>query len=559
MKSQLIILFTLFSISLNTLAFDRNHAQFYLDTYGRANSENPLISRVHKIFEKVSSVADKRRRSLPRLIIVKGFNSTDNLPLALPDGHIVLSEQNLEIIYNKVSLEHGDTRLAFILGHELAHLAKDEFWHRAHLMGSQSAISDELEADSRGFIYAAMAGYPVDKLLADGEHNFFVYWQGKQNLHAISKTHPSAENRAKILQKHLQALLSNLPYFEFGVRLSHFNRCDDAVYFFEEFLSHFPAREVYNNLGFCKLQQARKLLLDKESYWLPFVLDVATQIEDFSYTPKGEKNKLATEFLKKAQQYLQLAVEMDASYVPARINLAITALYLGNIYQARMIIEEALQLAPNDLEVKSLRAVILYEEGVQSPYVDMWIPAIEILEDLSKQANPPYSVLFNMAVLLEQRGRTGAIEIWQGLAKNSAYLPIAIRQIVCKKTSCPPLQAIKAKNNWQLPSLKIGVKIRRDKPTRKILRRWKKLERRLPEIRETIYQEPNGTASVLALKGWLEMLVLKNTNGMKIKELGNYCGQKLRKRRVMNGTILSCKNWAALVIDDKVAEIWLVK
>lgn len=142
----------MFTISLNSLAFDRNQVQFYLDTYGRANAENPLISRVHKVFERVNAVADKRRRSLPRLVIVKGFNSTDNVPLALPDRHIILSEQNLDIIYKNVLLEHGDTRLAFILGHELAHLAKDEFWHRASLMGTQSARSEELEADSRGFM-----------------------------------------------------------------------------------------------------------------------------------------------------------------------------------------------------------------------------------------------------------------------------------------------------------------------------------------------------------------------------------------------------------------------
>ena len=57
------------------------------------------------------------------------------------------------------------------------------------------------------------------------------------------------------------------------------------------------------------------------------------------------------------------------------------------------------------------------------------------------------------------------------------------------------------------------------------------------------------------------MLVLKNSqdNSLKVKKLDNYCGQNLRKRWVVNGTILSCQNWAALVIDDKVVEIWVVK
>ena len=53
----------------------------------------------------------------------------DPLAAALPDGYIVLSKHAVEILYKNVSSIVGDTRTAFVLGHELAHLANDDHWH----------------------------------------------------------------------------------------------------------------------------------------------------------------------------------------------------------------------------------------------------------------------------------------------------------------------------------------------------------------------------------------------------------------------------------------------
>ena len=96
------------------------------------------------------------------------------------------------------------------------------------------------------------------------------------------------------------------------------------------------------------------------------MLDVATQIDDFSlpYARRGEQAN-AKEFLTNAAEYFDWALSMEPSYVPAHINLAITALYLGDIYEARSAIEKARKLAADDLEIQGLWAVILYEEGRQ--------------------------------------------------------------------------------------------------------------------------------------------------------------------------------------------------
>ncbi len=200
-KQWLPVLLCLAMLAFETLASPQlvvpktDQLPFYINKYGgRADPENALIRRVHQVFKKVRSVADKNHKRPPRLAIVKGFNTPDDpFAISLAKGGIVISQQTINLIYKNVSRAHGDTRAAFVLGHELAHLAEDDPWHREFLgvakespllpelvknYREQNGKQKEIKADDSGFLYAAMAGYPVDKLIAEGEQqqNFFVYW-----------------------------------------------------------------------------------------------------------------------------------------------------------------------------------------------------------------------------------------------------------------------------------------------------------------------------------------------------------------------------------------------
>ena len=571
---QSLFLFILIALSFNSLAMNMlDELEYYIEKYKLADSSNELVRRVDNVFKKVRRVADKNHKRPPHLAIIKGFNTkNDPLAMALPDGGIVLSKHAIEVFYKNVSLADGDIRAAFVLGHELAHLAKDDFSHREFLHINSPLLSGlittyrkqdgkqkEIEADAYGFRYAAMAGYRVDKLLAKNKTNqdFFLYWQ-EQNFQAVNDSHPNAATRAEHLQMRLRKLLDSVRYFHFGVRLSHFQRCDDAVYFFREFMNQFSGHQVYNNLGVCELQKARIFLGDDAYlYWFPSVLDVTVPTDKFSlpYNYKGERNTLADESLKKAKEFFELAFKMDNNYVPAKINLAITTFYLEEYYEARAAIEKAHELAPNDLDIEAMRAVIIYEQGKQMPYVDMWPRVIHLLDNLMEKSNLPPSVLYNTAKLLDARKRTGAEKIWQQLAQRLTELPEPIRKTVCKNTTCTTQQRQKSEiAKWNLP-VKFGVKARRDKT----LRKWQKGKRRLYKINERIYREPNDAAEVLALRGRVEMVVLKQLNNIRQKDLAAYCVQALREREVLNGKLWSCTNWAALVVDDEVKEVWVVK
>jgi tetratricopeptide (TPR) repeat protein len=518
--------------------------------------------RVDKVFNKVRRAANKPIS--PALKIVNGKIRDPFMAFTLPTGEIVLSEGVIELCYFGVSKEHGDARLAFILGHELAHVANGDALPKAFLNCPEyqevqqkyrkTGQEKERRADKQGVLYAAMAGYAVDDLLWEKDGDFFITWQQETDGNwQPNSTHPAAETRAKDLYDRLKKSLDLLPYFQFGVRLSHFNRCDEAVDFLKEFSTDFPAREVFNNLGLCELQRARQEL-GKEAayaYWLPSVLDVTTQIDGFSLpsVPKGEEmSPLAKRLLINAKVYFNKALKMEPSYLPANVNLAITALYLEENVKARAAIKNAYRLAPNDLEIQGLHALIKYQDKQPNK-------AIQALEQLAQKPNVPLSVFYNRAQLLEQHGRSGADDIWQQLARQAAKLPAPIRHLVCEKTACAVQRKQSPKATWVLP-VKLGVRTRRSKT----LARWQKSPKvRLYDIYEQIYRQ-NDTAEVLALRGRVAMVVLKKFERLTQEDLSAYCGQPLRQRSVVSGTIFSCHDyWAALVVDEKVKEVWIVK
>ena len=160
-------------------------AGWWIKNYGAIDAKmDPLAARAEQIFERVSMAADKKGSRFPRLVVIRADG--DPYAQVIKDGSVILTYGGLKICYKGVSPSKGDARLAFILGHELAHLAKDDFWHssafaavreygdgkkvRESLMkefnwdatdpNTQEFIrKQELQADSYGLIYMTMAGY----------------------------------------------------------------------------------------------------------------------------------------------------------------------------------------------------------------------------------------------------------------------------------------------------------------------------------------------------------------------------------------------------------------
>jgi len=571
--------------SHSTLAIcDWKDANSLVDTYGKIEpEEDNKVAKAQEIFERVRAVASTD--TLPTLVVIKSKNKP--WAVALPKNHVVLSQGAIEVIYQHATEPEIEARLAFVLGHELAHLAHDDFLQlKMRMTGScfaQDKSSEEVEtkelaADQKGFIYAAMAGYDVGRLLKSSPErpNFLVHWIQQIAPSALSQL--EMEKRASLLTQHLQEINGKILYFKFGVRLAHFDQCADAMYFLEEFQKIFWSREVLNNLGVCDLQLARQNMESEQSefYWMPAVLDTETQLTGITRTAGAETSKMlrqiplkrrAKDYLEKAKTELEQAVKADQNYAPARINLAVVDLYLGKPSDARSRLEEAKKLAPNDLEIQGLIAIALYEGSEID--LDLWPQSVKRLEDLASQPAVPWSVIFNLARLLELRPRSNeAYQYWKQLASKIENLPFSICEIVRQRAnltqSCqevhkkpvatPPWQ-------WPIPLEQTRSALSEQPQTMKMLKSWGKsipfdLHANAEKLRGHFYLSPDQHIEILELGDYVAIQVLKGDNLVATQNWSNYCGQPVRKRTIVSGYLWSCDNWTALELQGQIREVW---
>lgn len=570
----------------------KNEVAFYIELYGELTPEqNPYAAHAHRIYAKVRAVADINNNRIPNLVVVN--SDSDPWAIALPDGHIVLSKKSIETCQHYKPAPNAC--LAFVLGHELAHLSNDDFWHRevysflssrptersrAQFIEQNShAREREFVADDQGFIYAAMAGYDVDKLLRQHatDPSFFSNWIAQTST-LLETSHPHALDRTELLRKRLEGIVDKLGLFNFGIRLSHFDYCDDAVYFFREFQKTFPSREVLNNLGYCHLQLARQQMENQRAnfYWLPYVLDGETRASGYSSRAEHAITslRLAAQnqpagHLKDAEEYLLRAANADEQYVPARVNLAIVYLYLGKPHKARATLGEALELPLSDQErriLSGLDAVIRYEQGDE--YFDSWPSAIQKLQRLVKAEQAPPSLIFNLARLLETREQhQAAAPYWASLTNFANSLPDPIFAMTCSlnssdaTTNCPSKQTAQHQQlPWQWPFPVQSLKKVSSATLSKHLSSWAQtpIDWYTDKLHGNIYQQRNGQADILVLDQFVQMQVNRNIATIDITKLPEYCPVLMKKRTIAQGEIWTCDHWAVWITDGIAREAWWI-
>lgn len=566
----------------------RNQVSFYLATYGEVMpGEDVTVARAHRVFERVAAVADKNSKRIPKLVVVR--NKRGPWAIALPDGHIVLSSEAVALCHVEASANAAETRLAFVLGHELAHLARDDFWHQeVHsflaaapetrelglaLEARHDATGKELAADDAGFIYAALAGYPVDVLLRnhDPQSDFLHQWT-RQLGSAPASAHPLPDKRVALLRQRLDDVRGQLGFFEFGVRLSHFDQCDDALHFLRAFQKTYPGREVLNNVGYCHLRLAVEEMEPDRAYfyWMPLVLDGETRAEALvrrGGAPKTLRQLAPGEArgrLEEAVAYLRRAAEADSGYVPARINLAVAYLYLGRPHEARATLAEARKLAPDDVALQTLEALSIYEQSDAD--VDLWPIAVAKLQRIVAASDAPETAIFNLARLLAVRPRpTEAHVYWNRLVQSARTLPVPIRAVVCveqsnmlPKTCARDAATPDRSPPWTRPLTASGHEARAIRLAEEPGSTWRvrDFDWQTNNLHGRILWRPDGSAELLELAGFVQLQALKGEDLGKADELERYCPRPLRRRALAQGVIWSCGQWAAVVRDNVVREVW---
>ncbi len=317
-------------------------------------------------------------------------------------------------------------------------LAKDDFWHasafstvqkyalgkeRQSTLGLLQPSADrlkeaELQADAYGLLYSTWAGYSPQRLLAQPD-SFFEQWAAATG-EGSDTAHPAPAVRAGFLRNQLAQVTEDLDYFHFGARLLELGRYEDALLLLERFKDSFASREVFTDIGLAHHQLALRELARCDGqlamrFALPVEADPTTLAERTRLRGAGDDRAeqacldgpVFREHVAAARRYLELACERDASYLAARIDLVATLLLARRNAEAMLVADDGLKLAPGSAELLDGKAVAFYLFGLESRF-ETTDGALKMLDQAAKYAPRSPAVLYNRAVILEERGRTAA-------------------------------------------------------------------------------------------------------------------------------------------------------
>ena len=441
--SALVIL-ALTGIFSNAFANPKERIDFWRNNYVELTAtDDPRVERAHAIFDRVLYATGRTLGVVPRLFILKQNPLNIALPIAIPDGWVIISKGTLDICYRDPV--YGDDRLAFVLAHELAHQIKGDFWHMQFFQALEASKSrgdqpqktlreiglglrktddiwaKELQADEHGIVYAAMAGFRTHAIVTgDGRVDFFQEWVEAINPEQVGaayqgQSHPAPQQRVAAVNARLHQVVDETDAFEIGL---HFYQAGDytrAIRAFEKFLEYFPSREVYLNLAASHHQLALQLYqIDQpENRDLPFKLSVAvdpdTRARGITFRGAQGPEARFQKHVDKAIAFYEMAKSLDPSYALSYNNLGCAYIIKGpsEAFKAIATLQDALKLSPDDPEVLNNLGVAFFKAN---------------LSDLAKShlhkasmLDPNYEApLFNLGkISYEERHRDEARRHWR--------------------------------------------------------------------------------------------------------------------------------------------------
>jgi tetratricopeptide (TPR) repeat protein len=430
-----------------------NNTRWWINEYGdytkTVGKNDSRVKRAFAVFERVKNVADKVEARIPRLFIINTNGSGRPFALVLPDGGIIINLETLEICCghkktgqgeDEKKLKEGDQWLAFILGHEIAHLAQKDFTHQKAFLGQQKHEDKkmwsedkkrELLADTNGALYAVMAGYDISALFGR-ENKFLRCWveqAGIGSYYDDDPQHPAMQKRVEFIRTQLQSVINKVELFRAGVLFLQMGKYTDGAAAFRKFSGFYPAREVFNNIGVCYLNLALRYLRLKFSddyfrFRLSTVIDYHTSAEKLSFRGEGDylKDRDISNCIDQAIFYFREAAYRDRHDRTCRLNLS-AALILKKDYAAALAqCDFLLDKNPGDIEALNNKAIALYYYDKEI-YRRAPLKAVSLLEKTHRLRSNNFEVLYNLAALAwEMKQPDKAKFLWEKYL-NLANIP----------------------------------------------------------------------------------------------------------------------------------------
>ena len=441
MMKYLAIIIALFSATFIHAAQDvhlMERTSFWVENYTRVNeNSSPNASAAYRIFNALLHVAGHHPDKFPRLILIKEDPYNTPLPVALPDGGIILSENIINSIFK--TQQFPEAYLAFILGHEIAHVNSQSFIHIKFFRKLDNKLANkewdnskkefvkyELYADEQGIMYAVLAGYNPQHIVNIKNKYSLIAALNKYSPNNKDHLTPlvSENERQNVITGRLNKIYAHANLFTMGMAYFLAGNYSDAIRIFELLKQYYPSRELMHDLGmsyhFHALEYYSPAINEKAG--LPFkysyIIDPYARIlNNTKRSPEKQDKQKYIEFMKLAIMNYEQSIAIDPDYMPAYINLS-TA-YLSEkdtIYKGIGLLMDANKRFVSD--------DILNNLGIAFMLVGDKNKAQSYFSEAANKSNYAASI-YNLALLdITQDDKEQAERLWQQFNRsepNSVY------------------------------------------------------------------------------------------------------------------------------------------
>ena len=266
-----------------------------------------------KVFDRMLLASDCRK--ILQLSITNDHKLTVH---ALKPNQVVISRSAIEFCYKNVDQLVGESRLAFVLGHEIAHFINNDsinisYYQRLaqnsrHFFGKLLDLV-EYKADWDSTIFMTIANYHPKLIVNNEDINFFQEWG--------THIHSSKNNRfrAEKLVQQMKYIIQYAYIFNIGTRLFQMGRWDDALLFLKQFISVLPFQEAYYNIGSIYFQKA---ITEKyQEFKFPGLWAANSRIDHLCLKyDKQTSDDLYHKYMDLASLYFEKSYRIDQLYLP---------------------------------------------------------------------------------------------------------------------------------------------------------------------------------------------------------------------------------------------------
>jgi len=539
-KFLLILLFVLVvqSSRLVLASFPDDHASWWIKEYGLMDTHHKDVVRVHEIFEKLLYVADKSSKQFPSLVVIRQTNSEP--ARCIKDGTILLTKKALDLCFDSFDKQTGDSHAAFIISHELAHMAFNDFDLKI-----QKHI--ELKADNLAVLYMKMAGYNPEVLLREKGLIFFSKWYNILDTKEV-KGYPAIDNRVENISSKIKSVIADIDYFDIGIRFYQLGKYEDAIELFKEFKNKFHSREVFSNIGLAYYQMAMMKLAEcKKSKLYRFKL--STMVDPVTiaqlYTMRKTEIDCNKKILfKEALRYLKKACDKDPFHLPSLINYTSTLIMLERYSSAISEISDSpVDKHKSDPKILNNVAIAMYLLKTD-PYVnvDMTTEACSKLQKAIEKESIFPNTYYNLGRIQYERYRNSSYKKnWQQFLQKEKFGPYA--ESICKIMAFSVENPVK-KDFFITSPVQSGII--NEQTEKYLISHFSKKEF---DVLDCITYS-NEQIKVIAIAGVIE-IVEKTVNIGVSDFMEKQYGNPLKKFRLISGKTINVYHKFAIEVDSK--------